>query len=187
MRFQRLSFIFTGLTLLVLMSCQPGAPVVSLIGQVTGFSLNETVQNVKSKSSNKIFYISGKCNPAITDIEISFDNGATFVSLGNYAEGSYIKNCSSTGDFSYKINPQSKTEFSIPANSSFKDFKIRGFSDFGITSALNLRRMVSSDFQVTAGSARITSGSMVLQGRLVSSIETSTGTPFRFTGSIRIK
>ena len=178
--------------LLGLMSCQPGAPIVTVLGEVGGFEISESTQILKTKSNKNIFYISGKCFGAITDVQISFDNGATYNPLSQFAETSTF-NCAVNGTFSYKINPNNTVAFDIPANSSYKDFKIRGTSDFGSTGVQNLRRMISNsgDLQITAGSfisAVSVSGSpAVFRGRVISSAGESSGTNFKFKGAIRIK
>lgn len=174
------------------MSCQPGAPVVTVLGEVSGFEISETTQILKTKTSKNAFYISGKCFGSISDIQVSFDNGATYGTLSQYAE-SYQQNCASNGTYSYKINPNNTSVFDIPSNSSYKDFKLRGMSDFGATVVQNLRRIVSTsgDLQVTAGSmiANVTvSGTpAVLRGRVLSSASVTTGTNFILKGSVRIK
>ena len=172
--------------MLTLMSCQPGAPVVTVIGQVSGFSINESIQNLKNKSNRSIFAISGKCNPSITDIEISFDGGSSYSLLSSVAETS-TKDCTGTGTFNYIINPNTVTAFNLPLESSFKDFKIRGYGDYGMTNVLNLRRMVSSDFQVTTGSASVTSGGAILRGRILSTIGRTSGVGFMIKGTLRVK
>lgn len=172
------------------MSCQPGAPIVTVLGQVSGFEIYETVQTLKNKTSKNAFYISGKCNASVSEIEVSFDSGATYTPLNLYAE-TYSNDCAASGTFSYKINPNSTIAFDLPANSSFKDFKIRGNGDYGLTAILNLRRAVASDFQVTTGSTKVTgtiSGTPVfLRARLLSSVGTTTGGTYKFKGAIRIK
>ena len=67
--------------LLGLMSCQPGAPVVTVLGEVSGFEISETTQILKSKSNKNVFYISGRCFGAINDVQVSFDNGSSFNAL----------------------------------------------------------------------------------------------------------
>ncbi|AZZ37703.1 hypothetical protein CIK05_13155 [Bdellovibrio sp. qaytius] len=184
--------IFLSTSLLTLMACQPGAPVVTVLGEVSGFDISEKTQILKSKTNKNVFYISGTCFGAIKDVQISFDNGSSYSALSQYAETS-TQNCSSSGTFSYKINPNNTVAFDIPANSSYKDFKIRGTSDFGPTSVQNLRRMISNsgDLQVTAGStlASVTvSGTpAILRGRIVSSAGSVSGTNFILKGAIRIK
>lgn len=179
--------------LLVLMSCQPGAPVVTVLGEVGGFEISESTQILKSKTSKTIFYISGKCQGSIKDIQVSFDNGANYTPLSQFAE-SYTLNCSGSGTYSYKINPNNTIAFDIPSDASHRDFKLRGISDFGNTLVLNLRRMVSNggDLQITAGStivnATTASGTpVILRARVLSSTGVTTGPGFKFKGSIRIK
>lgn len=179
--------------LLMLMSCQPGAPVVTVLGEVGGFEISESTQILKSKTSKTIFYISGKCQGSIKDIQISFDNGANYTPLSQFAE-SYTLDCSGLGTYSYKINPNNTVAFDIPAEASYRDFKLRGISDFGNTLVLNLRRMVSSggDLQITAGSTIVntntTSGTpVILRARVLSSTGVTTGPSFKFKGAIRIK
>lgn len=179
--------------LLLLMSCQPGAPVVTVLGEVGGFEISESTQILKSKTSKSIFYISGKCQGSIKDILISFDNGSNYTPLSQFAE-SYTLDCSSNGTYSYKINPNSTIAFDIPADASYRDFKLRGISDFGNTLVLNLRRMVTNggDLQITAGSvvanATTASGTpVVLRARVLSSAEATTGPGFKFKGAIRVK
>lgn len=184
--------ILLSASVLGLMACQPGAPVVTVLGEVSGFEVTETTQILKSKNSKNIFFISGKCFGAISDVQVSFDNGGTYTALSQYAETS-TQNCSSSGTFSFKINPNNTTAFDIPANSSYRDFKLRGMSDFGATTVQNLRRMVSNsgDLQMTAGSvvANVTvSGSpAVLRGRIISSAGVTSGTNFILKAAIRIK
>ena len=174
------------------MSCQPGAPIVTVLGEVGGFEVSETIQILKSKSNKNVFYISGRCFGAISDVQISFDNGKSFSALSQYAETTAFK-CAENGTFSYKINPNNTVAFDIPSNSSYKDFKIRGMSDFGATSVQNLRRMVtnSGDLQMTAGSllanVSVSGTPAVFRGRIISSAGTSSGTNFKFKGAIRIK
>lgn len=174
------------------MSCQPGAPIVTVIGEMGGFNVNETTQILKSKNSKNIFYISGKCNSVISDIQVSFDGGANFTSLSQFAE-SFTNNCSSNGTYSYKINPNNTIAFDIPVSSSFKDFKLRGMGDFGATVTQNFRRMISNsgDLQITAGSTVATgtiSGTpVVLKARILSSAGETTGVNFKFKGAIKIK
>jgi len=180
-------------SLLTLMSCQPGVPVVTVLGEVGGFEISESTQILKSKTSKTIFYISGKCQGSIKDIHISFDNGANYTPLSQFAE-SYTLDCSGLGTYSYKINPNNTVAFDIPAEASYRDFKLRGISDFGNTLVLNLRRMVSNsgDLQITAGStivnATTASGtSVVFRARVLSSTGVTTGSNFKFKGAIRIK
>ena len=179
-------------SLLLLTACQPGAPLVTVLGQVAGFELNETTQILKSKTNKNSFTISGKCNAAIREIEISFDGGAVYSSLSQFAESS-TKNCSG-GTFSFLINPNNTIAFDIPADASFKDFKLRGTGDFGASAVLNFRRMVSNsgDLQITAGSGStsgVVSGSpVVLKARIISSAGSTSSNPnYKFKGSIRIK
>ncbi len=192
MKTLNLKYILLSTSLLSLMACQPGAPIVTVLGEVSGFEVTETTQILKSKDSKSIFYISGKCFGAIKDVEVSFDNGGTYTTLGQYAE-SFTQSCASSGTFSYKINPNNTTAFDIPANSSYRDIKLRGMSDFGATIVQNLRRMVtnSGDLQMTAGSviANVTvSGTpAVLRGRLISSAGVTSGTNFILKAAIRIK
>ena len=192
MKILSLKNILLSTSLLGLMSCQPGAPIVTVLGEVGGFEISETTQILKSKSNKNVFYISGRCFGAISDVQISFDNGGSFSALSQYAETTTF-NCAVNGTFSYKINPNNTVAFDIPSNSSYKDFKIRGMSDFGATSVQNLRRMVtnSGDLQMTAGSVLATvsvSGSpAVFRGRIISSADTSSGSNFKFKGAIRIK
>lgn len=181
-----LSTLITGL-----MACQPGAPVITVLGEVTGFEISETTQILKSKTNKSIFYISGRCFGAIRDVEVSFNNGATYSPLSQYAE-TFTLSCASTGTFTYKINPNSTIAFDIPSDSSFKDFKIRGSSDFGNTVVQNLRRLVSSsaDSQITAGSTEnvtVSGTAAIFRGRIVSSAGVSSGTNYIFKGAIRIK
>lgn len=174
----------------VLMSCQPGSPIITVLGQVGGFEIAESIQTLKNKTSKNIFYISGKCNISVSEIEISFDQGLTYSALSSFSE-SYSNDCATLGRFSYKINPNSTIAFDLPADSWYKDFKIRGNGDYGVTAALNLRRAVASDFQVTAGTTQVAgtvSGTpVVLRARLLSSVGTSTGATYRFKGALRIK
>lgn len=178
--------------LLLLTACQPGAPLVTVLGQVAGFELNETTQILKSKTNKNSFTISGKCNAAIKEVEISFDGGAVYSPLSQFAESSN-KNCA-TGTFSFLINPNNTIAFDIAADASFKDFKIRGTGDFGASAVLNFRRLVSNsgDLQITAGSGStngVVSGSpVVLKARIISSAGTTSSNPnYKFKGSIRIK
>ena len=192
MKIVNLKNILLSTSLLGLMSCQPGAPIVTVLGEVGGFEISETTQILKNKSNKNIFFISGKCFGAITDVQISFDNGGSFNPLSQYAETSSF-NCAINGTFSYKINPNNTVAFDIPSNSSYKDFKIRGSSDFGATSVQNLRRLVSNsgDLQVTAGSfietVSVSGSPAVFRGRVISSAGETSGTNFKFKGAIRIK
>lgn len=192
MKVLNLKNILLSTSLLSLMACQPGAPIVTVIGEMSGFEISESTQILKSKTSKNVFYITGKCFGSVSDIQVSFDNGGSYNPLSQYAE-SFEQKCSSDGTFSYKINPNSTSVFDIPSNSSFKDFKLRGMSDFGATIVLNLRRMVSNsgDLQITAGStiANVTvSGTpAVFRGRVLSSAGVTTGTNFKFKGVVRIK
>lgn len=180
-------------SLMTLLACQPGAPVVTVLGEVSGFEISETTQILKSKTSKNIFYISGKCFGSISDIQVSFDNGSTYSPLSQYAE-SYEKNCSSNGTYSYKINPNNTSVFDIPPTSSFKDFKFRGMSDFGMTVVKNLRRQISSgEIEISAGSS-VTTGTLsgtttayIFTGRVISSAGITSGTNFIFKGAVRIK
>lgn len=178
--------------LLLLTACQPGAPLVTVLGQVAGFALNESTQILKSKTNKNSFTISGKCNTAIKEIEISFDGGSSYSPLGQFAESSN-KNCAA-GTFSFLINPNNTIAFDIPADASFKDFKLRGTGDFGASAVLNFRRMVtnSGDLQITAGSGSnngVVSGSpVVLKARIISAAGSTSSNPnYKFKGSIRIK
>lgn len=179
-------------SLMTLLACQPGAPVVTVLGEVSGFEISETIQILKSKTSKNIFYISGTCFVSVNDIQVSFDNGSTYSPLSQYAE-SYEQNCSSNGTYSYKINPNNTSVFDIPSNISYKDFKFRGMTDFGVTAVQNLRRMIntSDDLQITAGSTVVNttvSGTpVILRARVLSSAGVTTGTNFKFKGAIRIK
>ncbi|MES2801487.1 MAG: hypothetical protein V4654_03260 [Bdellovibrionota bacterium] len=178
--------------LLGLMACQPGAPVVTVLGEVSGFEVTEKTQILKSKSSKNVFYISGTCFGAISDIQVSFDGGSSYSALSGYAETS-DQSCKNNGTFSFKINPNSTIAFDIPANSSYKDIKLRGMSDFGATVVQNLRRMITSsgDLQVTAGSTitdvTVSGTPAVFRGRVISSAGVTSGTNFILKGSIRIK
>lgn len=184
--------LMASLAALALMSCQAGTPVVTMIGEVGGFEISESVMTLKSKNSTDVFYVTGKCFGLITDIEVSFDNGATYSSLGQYAALAEQK-CSVDGTFSFKIDPALRTEFNIPNDRSYKDFKFRGLSEFGMTSVKNLRRQVKlGDLQITSGSGSASvataSGTLTLKGRLVSTaVVNSTGSGYVFKGSIRIK
>lgn len=186
------TYILLFSSLLILSACQPGAPVVTVIGEVGGFNITETTQILKTKNSKNIFYIAGKCQGAIKDIHVSFDNGANYTPLSQFAETVSL-DCATSGTYSFKINPNNTIAFDIPADASYKDFKFRGSSDFGNTVVQNLRRMVSNsgDLQVTAGSviANVTvSGTpAVLKARIVSSQATDSGPNFKFKGAIRIK
>ena len=179
-------------SLLLLAACQPGAPVVTVIGEVGGFNITETTQILKTKNSKNIFYISGKCQGAIKDIHVSFDNGGSYTPLSQFAE-TVSFDCSTNGTYSYKINPNSTIAFDIPADRSYKDFKFRGSSDFGNTVVQNLRRMVtnSGELQVTAGSVienvTVSGTPAVFKARIVSSSGTDSGANFKFKGAIRIK
>lgn len=187
-----LKYILLSTSLLSLMACQPGAPIVTVLSEISGFEVNETTQILKSKNSKNIFYISGKCFGAIKDIEVSFDNGSTYMTLSQYAE-SFTQNCASSGTFSFTINPNNTTAFDIPVNSSYRDIKLRGMSDFGATVVQNLRRMVtnSGDLQITAGSviANVSASGTpaVLRGRLISSAGTTSSANFILKAAIRIK
>lgn len=179
-------------SLLLLSACQPGAPVVTVIGEVGGFNISETTQILKTKNSKNIFYIAGKCQGAIKDIQVSFDNGATYTPLSQFAE-TVSFDCATNGSYSYKINPNNTIAFDIPSDSSYKDFKFRGSSDFGHTVVQILRRMVSNsgDLQITAGSVSenvtVSGTPAVFKGRIVSSYGTDSGANFKFKGAIRIK
>ena len=180
-------------SLLGLMACQPGAPVITVLGEVSGFEISETTQILKSKTNKSSFFISGKCFGAIKDVQVSFDNGASYSALSQYAEISTL-NCSTTGTFAYKIDPNNTIAFDIPNSSSYKDFKIRGTSDFGNTIVQNLRRMVSNsaDLQVTAGSMiedniTVSGTAAIFRGRVISSAGVVSGTNFILKGAIRIK
>lgn len=175
-------------SLMTLLACQPGAPVVTVLGEVGGFEISETIQILKSKTSRNIFYISGRCQSSIKGIQISFDNGTNYTPLSQFAE-SFTLDCAGSGTYSYKINPNNTIAFDIPVDSSYKDFKLRGSSDFGNTVVQNLRRMISSDgdLQITAGSKTTTSGTLVLRARVLSSTGVTTGPGFKFKGAIRIK
>lgn len=172
------------------MSCQPGAPVVTVLGKVGGFSINESVQTLNYKYDYGIFHISGKCNASISDIEISFDNGITFSPLSTYAISS-TNDCSTTGKFSYKIDPSAVDEFDIPETAAYLDFKIRGNGDYGLSEVFNLRRMVKSNLQVTPGSyaRRQISGGVIYShwGRLLSSAVVTNNGNYQFKGTVRIK
>lgn len=174
--------------LLTLMSCQAGAPVVTVLGEVGGFDITETTQILKSKTSKNIFYISGKCQGAIKDIQVSFDNGANYTPLSQFAEN-YTMDCSGSGTYSYKINPNNTVAFDIPADVPYKDFKFRGTSDFGNTVVQNLRRMINSGdgLQITAGSTNTVSATYILKARIISAADVTTGPSFKFNGAIRIK
>lgn len=180
------------LLLLSLTGCQPGAPVITALGEVSGFEINESIQVLKSKTSKSIFYISGRCFGALSDVQVSFDDGATYSPLSQYAE-TFSINCSTTGSFTYKINPNNTIAFDIPSNSAYKDFKIRGLSDFGNTVVKNLRRMISNsaDLQITAGSTisnvTVSGTPAVLRGRIISSSGITTGPNYILKGSLRIK
>lgn len=192
MKTLNIKYIFLFSSLFGLVACQPGAPVVTVLGEVSGFEITETTQILKSKTNKNVFYISGKCFGAISDVEVSFDNGGSYSALSSYAETSTF-NCAINGTFSYKINPNSTVAFDIPANSSYKDFKLRGKSDFGNSVVQNLRRMVtnSGDLQITAGSfidsVTVSGAPAVFRGRVISSAGVVSGTNFIFKGAIRIK
>lgn len=192
MKLLKLKNILLSTSLLSLMACQPGAPVVTVLSAVSGFEITENTQILKRKSDRNIFYISGKCFGMVKDIQISFDNGETYSALSQYAEESAM-NCSTTGTFSFKIDPNNNVVFDIPVSSSYKDFKIRGFSDFGNTVVQNLRRMVSNsgDLQVTAGSfietVTVSGSPAIFRGRIISSAGVASGTNFIFKGAVRIK
>lgn len=179
-------------SVLLLTACQPGAPLVTVLGQVAGFELNETTQILKNKANKNSFTISGKCNAAIKEVEISF-GGDSFTPLSQFAE-SYTKDCTNGGTFSFLINPNNTIAFDIPADASYKDFKLRGMGDFGATAVHNFRRMISNsgDLQITAGtgsSSGVVSGSpVVLKARIISSAGSTSSNPnYKFKGSIRIK
>lgn len=184
--------LYLALSALTLMSCQPGAPVVTMLGEVGGFEISESVMTLKSKTSTDVFYVSGKCFGLVTDIEVSFDNGATYSSLGQYSADAQQK-CSTDGTFSFKIDPAIRTEFNIPYDRSYKDFKFRGLSEFGMTAVKNLRRQVKlGELQLTAGSGSASiataSGTLTLKGRIISTAEVvTTGSGHVLKGSIRIK
>lgn len=193
MKLQMLKNLLIFSSLLTLMSCQPGTALVTVLGQVSGFDLTETTQILKSKTNKNPFYISGRCSASIKEVEVSFDNGANYTPLSQFAE-SFSKDCSASGTFSYRINPNNTIAFDIPADLSYKDFKIRGTGDFGASAVQNFRRMVNSggDLQLTAGSVKVeattVSGTpVILRARVISSAGVSSGSNFKFKGAIRIK
>lgn len=168
-----------------LMSCQPGNPIVTVLGEVSGFDISQNIQRLNSKTDKDVFIISGRCFGMISDVQISFDNGSSFESLSQHAETSNL-NCASDGTFSYTINPNNKTLFDIPLDQSYKDFKIRGLSEFGATTIHNFRRMISNtnNLQITAGSTRTST----FKGRIISSASQSQqGSNYKFKGALKIK
>lgn len=176
--------------LLLLTSCQPGAPVITMLGKVSGFEVSESLITLRSKTSTNPFYVSGKCVGNISEIQVSFDEGNSYSPLINYSIEPAM-DCSQSGTFSFKIDPSLSpgSAFTIPANSSYKNFKFRGMSDFGPTTVYNLRMQINTaeDLQITAGSGSTTSGTFTLKGRIISAANSTTSGTLVFKGAIRIK
>jgi hypothetical protein len=177
----------TATVALTLSACQPGAPIVKVLGEVGGFRLTENVMTLKSKNARDPFFVSGVCFGSVNSIQVSFDEGATYQPLNQFAQ-SFSQSCSSTGSYSYLIDPAIATQFNVPAGRSYKDFYFRGTSDFGMTSVQILRRQVNlGSFQITSGSGLVTSGTAVLSGRIISAAGVASGTNWVLKGALRIK
>lgn len=173
---------------LFLFSCQAGTPMISALGEVSGFTINETVMTLKTKNNNDPFTMSGTCTGKLNDIQISFDNGTTYTSVYPMTT-SYQENCVAAGTFSFVINPALNAGFAIPQNLSSKNFLFRGISDFGMTTSQAFRRQVSlGDVQITAGSVTQTvSGGGTFKGRITGTTGAVSDTRFIFQGSVIVK
>ena len=178
------------ITTSLLFSCQAGSPVISALGEMSGFSLDSQMVTMKTKTSTTPFLVSGKCTQSLSDIQISMDGGATYASAQPFTTA-FQNNCGSSGNFSMTINPAISSQFQIPMDAVSKTFLFRGISDFGVTSAEGLVLQVSlGDVQVTAGSVVINSGaSGTLKARIVSSdaAQNTASSTFKFTGRITVK
>jgi hypothetical protein len=176
-------FIFS---IAIQMSCKKGIPEIESLHKLSGFSLDQSVINLKSKSNTQVFTISGQCDTNISQIEISFDQ-KKFESLSIYSNSQSVQ-CASSKNFSFSVDPTQNTQFNLPDSSNSKILYIRGSGDLGYTSlfTISLQYIGSSENRVTAGSGVQSNGVHILKGRIQTSNVSSSGS-YILKGSIKVK
>ena len=181
---------------LILNSCSPAAlDVTTLTGSGGSFSVNQSIMSFSARDSMTSFNVSGSCSPIVNVLQLSFDEGATYISAEPYTT-SYTMNCLSSGTYSMTIDPTSHSGFIVPLDRNYKHIVFRGTGDFGHTQAHNITLQITPG-ENTLGITNTVSASavvsisgvdttVILSGKLTQSVSQTTN-GFSFNGGIKLK
>lgn len=149
---------------LALTACQKGQPEISVLRSLKGFSLTQTSALIKDRTPRD-FRVTGTCDSQISDVLLSYDGGASYVSAASLSSFSLI-NCASSGTFEFVFST-SQSNLALAASEGTKNLLFRGSGDLGQTDPQSyLLTMPQGWHMVTAGSAALTDNGYKLTGRL---------------------
>jgi hypothetical protein len=140
-------------------ACAPVKPELGTLTQVEGFTLTTSQNTMQSSSWDVPFQ--GKCTSSYSDIEWSYDGGATWSSVKTNAPAATI-DCSGAGNYSgtLDISGISALTSSLQKQTSIT-ILIRGQTQFGPSASLSillLPALKSYPGRIVAGSHKLTGG-----------------------------
>lgn len=167
-------------------ACKKGVPEIENLRKMGGFSLDQNLIAVSSKTSPS-FTLTGKCLDSYSDIEVSFDGGEDWSSVKNTASSATLA-CGSSGTFSLSFAPAVSTFISAGSVAAGGTWKFRAISEFGNSEALALDLFVpQKGHLVLAGANLTTSGSLRLSSHVSANLPSSITGGYILKGTVKAR
>lgn len=178
--------LFIGFTSLALVACKKGNPQISDARALPGFTLDQNSFAVTSKL-NPAFILTGKCDNKFTTIDMSFDDGATWVPAASLAFSAFI-DCQASGKFRLDFTAGMPSTFSTATPAGQGRLAFRANSDLGFSEIRNIAILQKQQNALILAGSHSTANSTNtrrLTGQLGSSASAQSITSgYRLTGSV---